>query len=320
MSEHRGFLSWLGLSTHTPEAPRQTNEALVAGAGRMSPPEGDGQWRQETLQSLSFCAQVAKSNGSFVVTISVRQPNARKSLFLGQCSFTIQSTEPAHAIILKRYKTRYETFDIGIKNLQNDFGITVDAERFFKAGYEVEWRFRLKQIKTDGTDETFIGTISSEAHWQASHSHRSYSEVLWLMRGVLVLVARDAQHPSWVRVRALSITGDPIPGKGTPAREVIFTYDTESGTIVEATQAIDTIGEKVFFQTELDHAHNIFLSSDAIVGTSKKFKKVIPKDASDWKAETDFDETLNSARNNSMSVHANLLDVVYAAIQNGSTR
>ena len=140
------------------------------------------------------------------------------------------------------------------------------------------------------------------------------------MRGTIVLATRDHEYPSWIKVHALTITGEYIPGKGTPAREVLFTYDTASGKIVEEVHSTNTVGEKVFFQTELDNAHNIYLSKDAIVGTAKKNEEKIPEGELDWKQEGNFDATLNApSGTNNEPAHASILDVVYAALQGKAT-
>lgn len=289
-----------------PEArvrPNPDQEALAAGAGSMDRKDEDVLWQQERIGSLLFHMQVENFDGNkqSKVTLSVYDGSFKKNI--GRHTFFIDTTD-----LPSWCRNRFYSETTSPEELQKDFGIAVEAERFYKQGVLAEWRYRLKR---EGTDEIYIGTIAAEDHWQGSHSHNFHTELYSLVRGTLVLVTQDAENPDWVEVKTVSSED------GLHCSWVHFIYDTKSRSVVGSVFTFETlIGDpphETFLQTELQKAHNVYLGKGAVIGTVKKQASPVPEGEQAWSPETNFDDQLNAeeSQRDSQPTHASILDEIY---------
>jgi hypothetical protein len=185
------------------------------------------------------------------------------------------------------------------------FGITLNANRFFIERQFSEWRFRLIQ---DSTGDQYIGTMSAADHWQNSHSHRANVEDFTLLQGTLVIVYQDPKNQSLLRVQSFTKTGDTYV-------EVTFTYDTTTRRASDLHIARSTNAPNIF--TEVDLAHNGFLSADAVIGTTKVVVRESKPDAPpDWIPEKSLDTALNarSEQSDTSPQHEAILTIIHASL------
>lgn len=158
----------------------------------MDVPPNDFEWSERQVGLLVFHTHIGRRQGRSVLTVLVGMKEEVNQIWntipLGQYSVQLEDDDPLAEIGTEILK------DLSAADLSRYFGISVNAERFFKPGQTsmVEWRFRLMR-----RDETYIGVVSAEDHWQGSHSHDHHTESSHWCRARWCLLRRYLVPPRY---------------------------------------------------------------------------------------------------------------------------
>ena len=240
--------------------------------------------REKLLKRLSFYGAVEELAEVYQVTLTVQVFKNEKT-FDRDYVFHIPKNEQTDFlnVYIHAGKMRHTA-----EELERLFGISVKVKEYSIGEDPVEQRVQLIH-KELGETQTL--TVSHKDHWQNSHSHKTTAESYSLLQGVIVLVSQNP-HSHNLHVRALSKTEEGW-------REVSFNFDPQTGR--ESDETLTDHSEAPLFATECNTAHNVFLSSNAVIATSKITTNTQQNKESglDWHAEEGLDETLNSTEEDS---------------------